>query len=172
MSRLKLSVVAPVVIDYSSPIGLLRITLQDGVISEVDFLGKKDPSVKPSTGQQVKKVRQQLDDYFSHRKHTFSLVLEPKGTEFQQRVWKALLAIPYGQVRSYGDIAKELNSSARAVGNACRANPIGLLIPCHRVVAKQGIGGFAGQTRGSRISIKTWLLEHESADLSLWGKTA
>lgn len=153
-------------IDYSSPVGLLRIALRDGVITEVDFLGKKSPKITSSQEKQETRIRKQLDNYFSHRQKHFSLFLDAKGTAFQQRVWNVLQAIPYGQVRSYGDIARQLQSSAQAVGNACRANPIALIIPCHRVVARQGIGGFAGQTSGSKIGIKTWLLEHESVDLS------
>jgi methylated-DNA-[protein]-cysteine S-methyltransferase len=74
-----------------------------------------------------------------------------------------MLAIPPGRTRSYGDIAAELGSSARAVGNACRANPIPLFIPCHRVVAKHGLGGFGGQTRGRLPEIKAWLLRHEQS---------
>ena len=70
--------------------------------------------------------------------------------------------IPRGEVRTYGELAKQLNSSARAVGNACRRNPIPIIIPCHRVVAKKGIGGFAGHTEGATIELKQWLLAFEA----------
>ena len=77
------------------------------------------------------------------------------------RVWQALQKIPYGEVKTYGQLAKELKSSARAVGNACRANPIPIVIPCHRIVAVSGIGGYAGKTDGPVLERKRWLLAHE-----------
>lgn len=83
------------------------------------------------------------------------------GTRFQQRVWQALQAIPCGETRSYGQLAAMLGSSPRAVAGACRANPITLLIPCHRVVAANGPGGYMGQTEGQALAIKRWLLHHE-----------
>ncbi|MGD8812578.1 MAG: methylated-DNA--[protein]-cysteine S-methyltransferase, partial [Thioalkalispiraceae bacterium] len=85
------------------------------------------------------------------------------GTSFQQKVWKTMLNIPPGKVMSYGEIAKKLNSSPRAVGNACRANPLPLLVPCHRVVSQAGLGGYGGETSGKRLAIKRWLLSHEGA---------
>ena len=82
-----------------------------------------------------------------------------KGTPFQKKVWRALKKIPYGSVKTYGDVAKELNSSSRAVGQACRRNNIPLFIPCHRVVAAKGLGGFMGGYR--HVGRKRWLLQHE-----------
>ena len=87
------------------------------------------------------------------------LPLRPKGTLFQQKVWQALCEIPTGQVRTYGDLAKILQTAPRAIGQACRSNPIMLLIPCHRVVAQNGLGGFMGKSE--RISLKESLLHHE-----------
>jgi methylated-DNA-[protein]-cysteine S-methyltransferase len=83
------------------------------------------------------------------------------GTEHQRAVWRRISAIPSGSTVTYGNIATALGSSARAVGNACRANPVPLLVPCHRVVAKTGLGGFAGDTSGRLRRIKGWLLAHE-----------
>ncbi|MDH5259570.1 MAG: MGMT family protein, partial [Gammaproteobacteria bacterium] len=77
-------------------------------------------------------------------------------------VWKIMRAIEAGKTLTYGDVAKLLDSSPRAVGNACRRNPIPLLIPCHRIVAKNGTGGFAGQKSGPVFDIKCWLLDHET----------
>ena len=88
-----------------------------------------------------------------------------QGTPFQKKVWLALQKIPAGQVMTYGELAKQLKTSARAVGNACRANPMPLVIPCHRVVAKSGLGGFSGSQEGAPIKIKKWLLEHEGISL-------
>ena len=88
-------------------------------------------------------------------------MLADKGTPFQRRVWQYLQSIPMGTTQSYGHVAKALNSSARAVGNACRANPFLLVVPCHRVVKSTGIGGFGGKVDGEAIAIKQWLLAHE-----------
>nr|WP_285817837.1 MGMT family protein [Echinimonas agarilytica] len=77
------------------------------------------------------------------------------------RVWQLMQAIPKGTVLTYGDAATALNSAARAVGGACKANPIPLIIPCHRIVAKQSIGGFSGKTKGETIDLKMFLLQHE-----------
>ncbi len=87
--------------------------------------------------------------------------LKTGGTDFQQNVWKRLLQIPLGSTATYGQLADELNSSPRAVGNACRGNPCPLVIPCHRVVGKSGLGGFSGQVSGPKLAIKRWLLTHE-----------
>jgi methylated-DNA-[protein]-cysteine S-methyltransferase len=76
-------------------------------------------------------------------------------------IWALLRAIPVGQTRTYGEVARELGSAARAVGQACRANPCPIVVPCHRVVGRHGLGGFAGDHQGSRLAIKRWLLHHE-----------
>ncbi len=89
------------------------------------------------------------------------LPLAPRGTAFQEKVWRALRRIPPGTRVTYGELAERLGTGPRAVGGACRANAIPLLIPCHRVVAARGDGGFAGHTRGHWLEIKRWLLEHE-----------
>ena len=89
------------------------------------------------------------------------------GTEFQQKVWQALLEIPVGETQTYGFLANKLNTSARAVGNACRQNHFPVIVPCHRVVSASGIGGYAGDTLLNQqgqihyMQIKQWLLSHE-----------
>ena len=108
-----------------------------------------------------KHVIAELEHYFSSAKSFNSIPLKPKGTDFQQSVWAELRKIPPGETRTYGQIAKLLNSSARAVGNACRQNPIQIIIPCHRVISANGIGGYTGATTGKQLEIKRWLLEHE-----------
>ena len=105
----------------------------------------------------------QLRAYFAQPGFAFSLPVKPAGTAFQQRVWAALQQIPRGSVLTYGQLAEQLGSSARAVGGACRANPLPLIIPCHRVVASTGLGGYAGHTSGDTFDIKRWLLEFEQA---------
>ncbi|MEE9573942.1 MAG: methylated-DNA--[protein]-cysteine S-methyltransferase, partial [Candidatus Neomarinimicrobiota bacterium] len=100
-------------------------------------------------------------NYFKNPDSYFNLPLAPKGTTFQQKVWQALQNIPSGETRTYGELAKQLNTSPRAIGNTCRANPIPIVIPCHRVVGQNNDGGFMGKTTGQSLEIKKWLLEHE-----------
>lgn len=106
-------------------------------------------------------VRKQVLSYFAGKQRTFSLPLEARGSAFQQRVWAALRAIPFGQTRSYGDLADDLGKpgGARAVGRANATNPICLIVPCHRVIGADGsLSGFAFGPE-----IKRWLLTHEGA---------
>ncbi|MBM4201079.1 MAG: methylated-DNA--[protein]-cysteine S-methyltransferase [Gammaproteobacteria bacterium] len=93
----------------------------------------------------------------------FSVPLRSAGTPFERRVWGALVAIPVGMTISYGRLAGQLGSSARAVAGACRANPWPLLVPCHRVVGAHGLGGYCGATDGPWLEVKRWLLRHEQA---------
>lgn len=88
------------------------------------------------------------------------MVLE--ATDFQKRVLTTLQNIPYGETRTYGELASALQTSPRAIGNACRRNPLPLLIPCHRVVSQSGLGGFSGQTNGTMIEVKQYLLTREA----------
>ena len=119
-----------------------------------------------NTASKMKKlVVAELEQYFSSAKDFNSIPLSPKGTDFQQSVWTELSKIPLGETRTYGQIAKSLNSSARAVGNACRKNPIQIIIPCHRVVSASGIGGYAGEKDGKKLDIKRWLLKHEGVKI-------
>lgn len=83
------------------------------------------------------------------------------GTVFQKRVWRALLQIPCGTTLTYSDLAKKLKSHPRAIGQACRTNPLPLIIPCHRVVAKNSLGGYSGATSGKKLAFKRQLLERE-----------
>ena len=104
-------------------------------------------------------VAKEIVDYLGGRRREFNVAVAPKGTAFQQRVWQALLAIPYGETRTYGKIAEELGTGMRAVGGACGANPVALLVPCHRVVGKNGhLTGFA-----FGVTTKQRLLELEGA---------
>ncbi|WP_308387518.1 methylated-DNA--[protein]-cysteine S-methyltransferase [Acidithiobacillus sp. AMEEHan] len=89
------------------------------------------------------------------------LLLRVTGTPFQRQVWRALQEIPLGQVCSYGDLARRLQNAPRAVGQACRRNPVAILIPCHRVLAKDSLGGYAGERKGAALAYKELLLRHE-----------
>ncbi len=118
----------------------------------------------------IEKIRHELTCYFNQANFKFTLPYDIHlGTSFQQGVWQALSEIPAGEIKTYGELAKELKSSARAVGNACRRNLFPVIVPCHRVVSASGIGGYAGDTlmlqKGTinYLQIKQWLLAHEQA---------
>jgi methylated-DNA-[protein]-cysteine S-methyltransferase len=135
-------------------------------LSVVPSTGRRATGRNPDLSSKVTDPRVQracrtLQQYFRNARVRLDLPLSPAGTPFQQRVWRALRRIPPGQVRSYGELARSLGTSARAVGGACRANPIPILIPCHRVVSAAGEGGFMGKTAGRAMAVKRWLLRHE-----------
>jgi len=146
----------------ATPVGRVGIKLKDDTLVDVSFLGDITALHAPRTTA-AKKVCRQLQLYFTNPNASFRIPLALSGTVFQQRVWRALRRIPVGRTLSYGVLAKKLDTSARAVGNACRANPIPIVIPCHRVVAANGAGGFMGKRSGSALRLKHRLLEHERA---------
>ncbi|MES9845559.1 MAG: methylated-DNA--[protein]-cysteine S-methyltransferase [Candidatus Sedimenticola sp. 6PFRAG5] len=152
---------------FDSPIGFLGVTIQNGALCSLDLSGGDAAERNDVAGDDglPSMVVNQLESYFAHGGAGFTLPLVMAGTPFQKRVWEELKAIPPGEVRTYGEIATELGSSARAVGNACRKNPIPVVVPCHRVVSASGIGGFSGQTGGPLLDVKRWLLEHEGVAL-------
>jgi methylated-DNA-[protein]-cysteine S-methyltransferase len=108
-------------------------------------------------------LAQPISAYFAGAAQPITLPVRLRGTPYQRRVWQAIAAIGPGATRTYGDLARELDSAPRAVGGACRANPCPLVVPCHRVVARNGLGGFAGDRDGRLRDIKRWLLAHEAA---------
>ena len=135
--------------------GLLKIDLLGNHISEPTV--SQDPVVQH---QSFKQITQEILAYLQQPHQAFSLPAQLAGSAFQQKVWLAIYAIPLGQTRTYSELAAQLQSGPRAVANACGANRLPLLIPCHRVVAKNGLGGFMrGDKNG--LSIKRWLLAHE-----------
>ena len=139
-----------------SPVGPLTITADDGAITAIEFGGGGGP--RPNGGVLAEAARQ-LTEYFAGERREFALPLAPSGTPFRLRVWEAMQAIPYGQTRSYGDLARALDSAPRAIGGACGSNPIPLVIPCHRVVGSGGaLGGFSG---GAGCDTKRQLLALE-----------
>ncbi len=104
----------------------------------------------------------QLTTWLADPDFVFGLPLKPSGTPFQRRVWQEIAAIPCGETRTYGDIARTLHNAPRAVGQACGANPFPLVVPCHRVVAANGgLGGFDRHGGGFLLDVKRWLLAHE-----------
>ncbi|MDH5484854.1 MAG: methylated-DNA--[protein]-cysteine S-methyltransferase [Gammaproteobacteria bacterium] len=148
----------------ASAFGNLKVEHSEQVIYGLDFVNAVADG-DASRDALVQEIARQLDLYSSNPCHRFDLPIDLRGTVFQQRVWSLLLEIPAGRVRTYGDIALELSSSARAVGNACRANPVVLIVPCHRVVAKNGAGGYMGQVSGVEMDIKRRLLHHEGLEI-------
>ena len=138
----------------------LLLSFTNGALSKLDFVTATEPLLAARSDVAAYAVAQ-LELYFRNASGTFDVPLLPQGTEFQQRVWQALREIPAGTTVTYGQLAWRLESSARAVGGACRANPVPIIVPCHRVVAAAGIGGFMGHGKGEEITIKEWLLRRE-----------
>ncbi len=137
---------------------------EDECVAEILYLPPGVPAVAPKNRlarEACAQVRRYLDD----PAQGFALPLKPVGTRYQRRVWEKITAIPAGRVRSYGEVAEDLRSGPRAVGQACGANWFPLAIPCHRVVASGGIGGFARNDDGFHVAIKRWLLAHEGIRL-------
>jgi methylated-DNA-[protein]-cysteine S-methyltransferase len=141
-----------------SPVGDLTVHEDAGAVVALDW-GWLPKHLRRETPL-LKRACDQLQAYFDGGPGTFDLVLKPKGSDFQQRVWRAMCEIPPGRTRTYGDIAKELGSAAQAVGGACGANPIPVIIPCHRIVAAAGLGGFSGE---GGLETKSILLRLEGA---------
>ncbi len=150
---------------YPSPIGTLHCVIENNTCVEVLLPFASIDNISHLPAQTLPhELKLQLDQYFSGTLvKPFTLLSTPQGTDFQQRVWQAIYQIPYGETRTYSDLAKALQSHPRAIGQACGKNPIPILIPCHRVIAKNGLGGFALSTETSNTSIKTALLRLEGA---------
>jgi len=138
-----------------TPLGDLTVSDEDGAIVAVDWGWGRDQEHTPLLDE----ARAQLQAYFDGRLTRFDLPLSPGGTVYRRKVWAALCDIPAGQTRTYGDIARIAGGTARSVGQANGANPIPVLIPCHRVVAAGGLGGYTG---GDGLVTKTFLLQLEA----------
>ncbi len=155
---------------YQSPLGPIRLREAYGHITHLDWgpalqsePDRNPPPCKNDTPLLNRAVHQ-LNAYFFGNRCALNLPVAPAGTKFQKAVWKQILAIPYGEVRTYGEMALWLRSSPRAVGVTCGRNPIPIIIPCHRVVAASGLGGYSGS---GGIDTKQWLLKLEG-----WPSTA
>ncbi len=127
-------------ISFVSLLGPITIFEEGGKIISLLFSYSEHSDSSPL----LEKAKEEIEEYFQGKRKTFDLPLDAKGTEFQKRVWKELLDIRYGETLSYGEIGDRIGTKAyRAIGNACGKNPIPILIPCHRVVGKDNIGGFS-----------------------------
>ncbi len=144
---------------FRSPIGPLTVEASDDGVFGISFgaAGPAHPGVSARAREHLAAAEEALAEYFAGHAPRLP-TLDLRGTPYQQAVWKALLAIPWGEVRTYGDIARELSSGPRAVGGANHRNPVAILVPCHRVVAVNGgLGGYGGG-----LERKRWLLAHEA----------
>lgn len=139
-----------------SPFGPISFIVDDGQLTRVQFADGPSEGTSP----QLTETARQLTEYFLGVRHAFDLPLAPAISPFQAQLRDCMIAIPYGGMRTYGEIAKELGSASQAVGQACGANPIPIIVPCHRVVAAGGrLGGFSG---GDGAPTKKRLLNHEA----------
>jgi methylated-DNA-[protein]-cysteine S-methyltransferase len=146
-------------LSFLSPLGDITVSEEDGVIVSLDW-GRGPREFQEQTPLLVE-ARDQVHGYFDGRVRRFDLPLAPFGTDYERAIWDILQAIPFGHTRSYGEVAKETGSVARAVGRACGANPIPIIIPCHRVLAAGGkLGGFSGS---GGVESKVALLRLEGA---------
>ena len=145
----------------ASSFGMLTVFEEDGGLGAVEWGRAQDGEFTPLLSEAV----QQLEAYFDGRLRRFSLPLRPPGSAFRQRVWSRLCHIPYGKAETYGALALQLGTSPRALAQACGANPLPIIIPCHRVVAARGrLGGYSG---GDGRDAKLALLRLEGALLPL-----
>jgi methylated-DNA-[protein]-cysteine S-methyltransferase len=148
-----------------TPTGALVVSLTGHTIAGIDLRTRPLKNLPPARNENEKRIAAELKAYFSHANTPLRWPIQIEGSDYQQRIWQALREIPAGSVKTYGQLAAEVGGSPRSVGNACRQNPVPIYIPCHRVVARNGLGGFAGKTAGPRLELKRWLLQHEGARL-------
>lgn len=143
-----------------TPFGALGIRCAQDRLTEIEFLPHAASEIAPSN-EMAAVVCQALRAYLQDPHYEFEIPLSLGGTPFQRRVWEELCRIPAGTTITYTELARRVDSGARAVANACGANPIPVIIPCHRVVAASGLGGFMQGKLDSSLDIKRWLLAHE-----------
>jgi methylated-DNA-[protein]-cysteine S-methyltransferase len=147
-----------VVVDF--PKMKVAVTTREDKVVGIRYLPLSSPSVLPRNSL-AEKASKQLERYRDDPDAKFDLPLLIEGSLLPRGVWDAMCAIPRGRTRTYGELARELGADARAIGQACGDNRLPIVIPCHRVVAANGIGGFSHTTEGYLIEVKRWLLAHE-----------
>lgn len=130
------------------------------IIESIDFTYSATPP-SPHVTSTHHPLKSAIETYFDDPQSSLALPLRARGTAFEKKVWHALTEIPVGETVTYGELARRLSSSPRAVGGACRRNPFVLAVPCHRVVSRGGLGGFVGTTEGDWLTLKKHLLVHE-----------
>ncbi len=143
-------------LSFSTPVGDLTVMSEAGAITRVAWRQGQDVQELP----ELVEARAQITAYFAGKLETFDLPLDVRGSKAQRDVCAEMAAIPFGETLTYGDIAARVGLPAQAVGAACGGNPIPVIIPCHRVLGSNSLGGFSG---GVGIDTKVWLLRHEGA---------
>ncbi len=146
----------------ASPLGPLTLSATAEAIVALRIGAGGGPDEAAEAGPLLRQAAAQLQDYFARRRRDFDLPLAPQGSDFERQVWQGLCAIPYGAVETYGQLARRVGGVARAVGQACGANPIPIVIPCHRVHSASGTGGFSAP---GGVDTKYKLLTLEGAAL-------
>src|SRR4051812_8409481 len=149
----------------STPFGVVGVRTSGAALAEFVYPPRPAGAPAPAAARAERACRQ-IECYLDDPGFRWDLPLARAGTEFRRRVWARIAAIGTGQTRSYGDLARDIGSAARAVGQACGDNPFPLVVPCHRVVAAGGLGGFAHRDSGFLLSVKRWLLRHEGASIA------
>jgi len=144
----------------ATPLGIFHITLRADAVVAAGWSPSGDNG--PADDMLMALAKVQVEDYFAGRRRQFDLPIAPHGTAFQRKVWRRIAAIPFGQFETYGSLARSLGGvAAQAVGQACGRNPVGLLVPCHRVLAAgPRLGGYGGSE-----AVKRWLLSHEGIEV-------
>jgi len=148
-----------VVIDF--PKFKVGVKTRDDRVVEIRYLPSTTPTVSAKTTL-ARKAAEQLEQYREDPDTKFDLPVRVEGSELQRGVWDRMCAIPRGKTRTYGELARELGADARAIGQCCGDNKLPIVIPCHRVVGADGVGGFSHTTDGYLIDVKRWLLMHEA----------
>jgi methylated-DNA-[protein]-cysteine S-methyltransferase len=143
-----------------TPCTVFGIRCNDRVVTEIEFLPLSTPVSAP-VNELAARVCAALQQYFLDPHYTFDLPLALQGTAFQRRVWEEICRVPAGETITYTELARRVGSGARAVANACGANDFPIVIPCHRIVAANGLGGFMRGRKSPSLDIKRWLLSHE-----------
>ncbi len=148
-------------LSYNSPSGTLLLRSNGDALVSVTWSNE----APGDCCELLERAARQLDEYFARRRQDFDLPLRPSGSSFHREVWRAMRQIPYGETVTYGELAARVNAVARAVGGACAANPIPIIVPCHRVLAAGGrLGGFSG---GTGLETKKVLLDLERSTIDL-----
>lgn len=144
----------------------VAVKSRDDRVVEISYLPLSAKSLAPQNALAAR-AAEQLEGYRENPDTRFDLPVLVEGTPLQRAVWEAMCAIPRGKTRTYGELARELGADARAIGQACGDNRLPIVIPCHRVVAADGIGGFGHATGGYLLEAKRWLLMHEAPAFEL-----
>ena len=143
---------------FSTPLGFFEVVHDECFIYRAAFTKNAGT---PAFTNFAASIAAEIESYFNNSQHCFQLPLKPQGSSYQLKVWNSLLAINSGQTLTYGDLALQLQSSPRAIGQACKRNPLALFIPCHRIIGKTNLGGYMGDP--AAITYKEALIAHENS---------